>query len=113
MKFDVFRYFNFFATLLIGLSVSSCTHNQSTSDIISEGFHLVNEGNYDEAQLKGLRAEELLKKDSPLTDRESLARLYGLIYFNQNIRDKAKEHLEEALKYAEEINDTSLIAIHR
>ncbi|MDE6755475.1 MAG: hypothetical protein K2J82_12825, partial [Muribaculaceae bacterium] len=35
-----------------------------------------------------------------------------LIYFNQNIKDKAKEHLEQALKYAEEINDTSLIEIN-
>ncbi len=100
------------ATLLIGLSIASCSHNQSVSDIISEGFDLANEGKYDEAQLKGLQADELLKKDPKLTDLESLARLYGRIYYNQNIYDKAKGHLGEALKYAEEINDTSLIEIN-
>lgn len=92
--------------------MTSCAHNHSVSDIISEGFQLAKEGKYDEAQLKGLQAEELLKKDSQLTDHESLARLYGLIYFNQNIKDKAKKYLWEALKYAEEINDTSLIEMN-
>lgn len=72
------------------MSISSCMHNQSASDIISEGFYLANEGKYDEAQLKCLQAEELLKKNSQLTDKESLARLYGIIYYNQNIKDKAK-----------------------
>ncbi len=112
MKFVAFQYFNLLATLLIGLSITSCSHNQSASDLISGGFHLANEGNYDEAQLKGLQAEELLKKDSQLADLESLARLYGRIYYNQNIKDKAKENLATALKYAEEINDTSLIMIN-
>ena len=110
MKFEVFQYF--LVTLLIGLPVTSCTRNPSASNIISEGFRLANEGKYDEAQLKGLQAEELLMKDSQLTYHESLARLYGDIYFNQNIRDKAKKHLEEALKFAEEINDTSLIEMN-
>lgn len=110
MKFKAVKYF--LATLLIGLSIASCSHNQSASDIISEGFHLANEGKYDEAQLKGLQADELLKKDPQLTDLESLSRLYGRIYYNQNIKDKAKENLATALKYAEEINDTSLIVIN-
>ncbi|MDE5880432.1 MAG: hypothetical protein K2H60_01770 [Muribaculaceae bacterium] len=112
MKFEVFQYFNFIVAFLIGLSITSCSHDKSASDIISEGFHLAKEGKFDEAQLKGLQAEELLKKDSPLTDRESLARLYGLIYYNQNVKDKAKEHLREALKYAVAINDTSLIEMN-
>ncbi|MDE6755127.1 MAG: hypothetical protein K2J82_11025, partial [Muribaculaceae bacterium] len=73
MRFEVFQYYFFLAIILIGLSVSSCTHNQSSSDIISEGFNLVNNGKYDEALMKGLQAEELLKKDSKLTDQESLA----------------------------------------
>ena len=112
MKFKVSQYINFLITLLFGLAVSSCTHSRSASDLISEGFHLANECKYDEAQLKGLQAEELLKNDSSLTDKESLARLYGLIYFNQNIKDKAKIHLGDALHYAEEINDTSLIEMN-
>lgn len=112
MKFEAFQYFNFFATILIGLSLTSCTHKQSPSDIISEGFRLASEEKYDEAQLKGLQAEELLEEDSPLTDRESLARLYGQIYFQLNIKNKAKEHLAEALTFAEELNDTSLMEMN-
>ncbi len=109
MKFLVLKYLNILVIFLCGLSIISCSHHQSASDILSEGYQLANEGRYDEAQLKGLQAEQLLEKDSQLTDYESLERLYGLIYFNQNIKDKAKQHLERALKYAEEISDTSLI----
>ena len=109
---DAFKYFQFIATFLFGLSLASCAHKQSASDIISDGFRLVSEEKYDEAQLKGLQAEELLSEDSPLADRESLARLYGLIYYQQNIRDKAKEKLAEALRLAEELNDTSLMEMN-
>ena len=112
MRFEAFQYFNFLATILIGLSLASCTHKQSASDIISEGFRLASEKKYDEAQLKGLQAEELLKEDSPLTERESLARLYGQIYFEQNSKNKAKEYLAEALKFAEELNDSSLMEMN-
>lgn len=98
----------FFVSLL-----SSCSHNQAPAVILKEAFTLANEGRYDEAQMKALKAEELLTDDDSLENRESLARLYGLIFFQQNIRDKAKDKLQQALNYAIELNDTSLIIMNQ
>ena len=110
--FNYLKYLNWIAVILAGVVIVACTHGRSTSEIISEGFVLANEEKYDEALMKCLQAEEQLKGDFSLTERKSLARLYGLIYFQQNIRDKTKEHPEEAVKFAEEMNDTSLIGMN-
>lgn len=99
------------AIFFVSLS-SSCSHNQDSAAILREAFTLANEGRYDEAQIKALEAEELLTDDASLENRESLARLYGLIFYQQNIRDKAKNNLKQALRYATELNDTSLIIIN-
>ncbi len=76
MIFKSYIFFNFLITLLIGFSIASCTHNQSASDIISEGFHLANEGKYDEAQLKCLQAEEF--NDSILASGILPCRAYSM-----------------------------------
>lgn len=96
------------AVFFVSLS-SSCSQNQDPAVILKEAFSLANEERYDEAQFKALEAEELLADNVSLENRESLARLYGLIFFQQNIRDKAKINLRQALNYATELNDTSLI----
>ena len=99
------------AIFFVSLS-SSCSHNQGPVAILRDAFTLANEGRYDEAQMKALEAEELLTDNASLENQESLARLYGLIFFQQNIRDKAKNNLQQALNYATELNDTSLIIIN-
>lgn len=99
------------AIFFVSLS-SSCSHSQAPSVILKDAFNLANEGRYDEAQIKALEAEEQFTDKTSLEDRESLARLYGLIFYQQNIRDKAKNNLQQALKYATELNDTSLIIIN-
>ena len=99
------------AIFFVSLS-SSCSHSQAPSVILKDAFNLANEGKYDEAQLKALEAEELLTDNTSLENRESLSRLYGLIFYQQNIRDKAKKNLHQALNYATELNDTSLIIIN-
>lgn len=63
------------------VSSTSCSRRQDVDDILSEAFNLANEGRYDEAQMKALEVEELLTDDASLENRESLARLYGLIFF--------------------------------
>lgn len=98
--------------LLPLLLLSSCLKSDNVDSIMSEAFNLAQEGRYDEAQMKALEAEELLTDNASLENRESLARLYGLIFFQQNIRDKAKNNLQQALNYATELNDTSLIIMN-
>lgn len=98
--------------LLPLLLLSSCLKSDNVDSIMSDAFTLANEGRYDEAQMKALEAEEFLTDDASLENRESLARLYGLIFYQQNIRDKAKNNLQQALNYATELNDTSLIIIN-
>lgn len=99
------------AIFFVSLS-SSCSYSQAPSVILKDAFNLANEGRYDEAQIKALEAEEQFTDKTSLEDRESLARLYGLIFYQQNIRDKAKNNLQQALNYATELNDTSLIIIN-
>ncbi len=99
------------AIFFVSLS-SSCSHSQAPSVILKDAFNLATVGKYDEAQLKALEAEEQFTDKTSLEDRESLARLYGLIFYQQNIRDKAKKNLHQALNYATELNDTSLIIIN-
>lgn len=94
------------------VSAGSCSRQQDVDIVLSEAFTLANEGRYDEAQMKALEAEELLAEDASLENRESLARLNGLIFFQQNIRDKAKDNLQQALTYAKELNDTSLVVMN-
>lgn len=98
--------------LLPLLLLSSCSKSDNVDSIMSEAFNLAQEGRYDEAQMKALEAEELLTDNASLENRESLARLYGLVFFQQNIRNKAKTNLQQALNYATELNDTSLIIIN-
>lgn len=98
--------------LLPLLLLSSCSKSDNVDSIMSEAFNLAQEGRYDEAQMKALEAEELLTDNASLENRESLARLYGLIFFQQNIRNKAKNNLQQALNYATELNDTSLIIMN-
>ncbi len=97
--------------LIMFVSLCACSHKQSFGDVISEGFDLVEDGKYAEAQLKALAAEDMLTDETPLEQRESLARLFGFIYYNQNLRDKAGECNQQALEYALEMNDTALITI--
>lgn len=71
--------------------ISSCTSSDSQCEqSITEIYSLIESGKYDEAQLKAMKAEETLDEDSPMKDREALARVYGVIYYQQNIRDKAR-----------------------
>lgn len=98
--------------LLPLLLLSSCSKSDNVDSIMSEAFNLAQEGRYDEAQMKALEAEELLTDNASLENRESLARLYGLIFFQQNIRNKAKNNIQQALNYATELNDTSLIIMN-
>lgn len=98
--------------LLPLLLLSSCSKSDNVDSIMSEAFNLAQEGRYDEAQMKALEAEELLTDNASLENRASLARLYGLIFFQQNIRNKAKNNLQQALNYATELNDTSLIIMN-
>lgn len=94
------------------LLLSSCFKSNNFDNTISEAFNLAKEGKYDEAQIMALEAEELLTDNASLENRESLSRFYGLIFYQQNIRDKAKNNLKQALKYATELNDTSLIIMN-
>lgn len=110
-KIDIVAFMLMFLSAMLFVSIStSCSHKQAPAVILKDAFNLANEGKYDEAQLKALEVEEQFTDKTSLEDRESLARLYGLIFFQQNIHDKAKDNLQQALKYATELNDTSLIA---
>ncbi|MDE7152477.1 MAG: hypothetical protein K2O27_09510, partial [Candidatus Amulumruptor sp.] len=110
---DIVAFVLMFLSALLFVSLSSsCSHNQDSAVILKEAFTLAYEGRYDEAQIKALEAEELLADNASLKNRESLTRLYGLIFYQQNIRDKAKNNLQQALNYATELNDTSLIIIN-
>lgn len=100
------------SSVLLLLSASACLKKQNFDSVLTEAFQLAVEGKYDAAQLKALEAEQLLLESASLNERESLARLYGLIYYEQNVKDKARDNLQDALKYAEEINDTSLIEMN-
>ena len=112
-KIDIVAFVLIFLSALLFVSLSSsCSHNQDSAVILKEAFTLAYEGRYDEAQIKALESEELLTDNASLKNRESLTRLYGLIFYQQNIRDKAKNNLQQALNYATELNDTSLIIIN-
>lgn len=98
----------------IFLLMTSCSSTKKDfKESIAEAFHMVDVGDYEGAQLKALEAEQLLNDDSPLEDREVLSRIFGSIYYHQNSRDKAKEHISRALTYATEMQDTSLILINQ
>lgn len=109
VKFKISGIIRYLLPLVL---LSSCSKSDNVDSIMSEAFNLAQEGRYDEAQMKALEAEELLTDNASLENRESLARLYGLVFFQQNIRNKAKTNLQQALNYATELNDTSLIIIN-
>lgn len=92
------------------VSSASCSHKRDAEDILSEATKLLNEGKYDEALVKAMEAEELFSDDTPLKNREQLSSLYGCIYYQRNMHDKAEKHLRQAVKYAVEMNDSSLIS---
>ena len=98
---------------LVVAVISSCASSDNhLEQSIAEIYSLIASGKYDEAQLKAMKTEALLNDGSPVKYREQIARLYGTIYYQQNIRDKAKRHIGDALKYATEMNDTPLIIIN-
>ena len=92
------------------LALGSCADRRDVADVLSEAFALVSEGKYDDAQLKALEAEELMNNSASMADREALARLYGIVYYRQNLRDKAKGSNLHALEYAIELDETALIS---
>lgn len=99
---------------LVVAVISSCASSDNhLEQSIAEIYSLIASGKYDEAQLKAMKTEALLNDGSPVKYREQIARLYGTIYYQQNIRDKAKRHIGDALKYATEMNDTPLIIINQ
>ncbi|MDE6264404.1 MAG: hypothetical protein K2M11_04585 [Paramuribaculum sp.] len=68
--------------------------------------------NLEVAQVKALQLDELITDMSPLKDREAIVRLKGVICYNSNIRDDAEKYIQEALAFATEMKDSSLIAIN-
>lgn len=101
------------SALAIFTASTSCSEKRKAGEIIADAFRLSNEGRYDEAQVKALEAEEMMENEPSPEDKESLSRLYGLIYYQQGIPDKADEHIRQALNYAAEMQDTSLLIINR
>ena len=95
--------------LLIVTVTFSCNKIDTVSNLITDTYGLVDAKKYQEAQRKLLQAEDLLSVESPLKQREEIARLAGVIYCEQNVKDKALESTIQALKYARELNDTALM----
>lgn len=96
--------------LLLLASCSSPEHDFCR--LLAEAYSLIGTGDYEKAQLKALEAEQLVTDNSSLRDRESLARLFGCLYYPQNIKAKAGEYWQEALRYSTELNDTSLMIVN-
>lgn len=91
--------------------VTSCSSDTKIDKLLADAYTQVEAGNLEVAQVKALQLDELITDKSPLKDREALARLKGIICYNSNIRDDAEKYIQEALAFATEINDSSLIAI--
>lgn len=90
----------------------SCSARPDITDLIAESRLAIENADYPKAQLKALEAESLMTDDSPIHLKESLARLNGIILYNQNIRDKARKHLQQAFNYASEMGDSTLMCIN-
>lgn len=101
------------STIILMMSSASCSHKRDAEDILSEASKMLNEGKYDEALVKAMEAEELFSDDTPLKNRELLSSLYGCIYYQRNMHDKAEKHFRQAVKYAVEMNDSALISRDR
>lgn len=106
-----FRRIAVYAVALL-LLASCSSAGRDISRLLDEAYALIGSGNYEEAQLKALEAEQLVTDDSSLRERESLARLFGCLYYPQNIKDKAGQYWQQALRYSTELNDTSLMIVN-
>lgn len=101
---------------IILLVTSSCSsHEDDINKSIDEIYELINAGDYEGAQLKTLQtsnfglSRKLLAYDTTPEHHEAFARALGIIYYQQSIKDKAKEYNQAALKYATEMGDTALM----
>lgn len=98
--------------LLMAAVAASCRPEGSFDQAVAEAYALIEAGNMQEAQRKALQAEEWLGEDASAVDREALARLYGCVYYRQNLTEKADSCIRVALGYATETGDTSLMIIN-
>ncbi len=96
--------------LVLFLLVTSCSSEIKFDDGIADAYARIEAGELEEAQLKALQLEGVLKGKTPLKEREALARLKGIIYYDQNMRDSAEKYCQEAVILSTEMNDSSLIA---
>lgn len=111
------HFFALFSTITIPALIwcvlaTSCSSDTKIDELLADAYTQVEERNLEFAQVKALQLDELVTYKSPLKDREALARLKGVICYNSNIRDDAEKYIEEALAFATEMNDSSLIAIN-
>lgn len=108
MRFIRHIYYLIFLALL----TASCRPDGDVDKLISDTYALIEEGDYAAAQLKVLRAEDLMQDETDYARREELARLKSAIFYNQNVGGRGADYAVEALEHARAMNDTALIILN-